>query len=91
MLKNYKFLLPILLLFILVQAVSAQSVTVKGVVTSKADGLPLPGVSISVKGTTSGTQTDANGNFAITPNINDVLRITYTGFTTQEITVKQSE
>ena len=91
MFKLYKLLLAIVLPLILVQTVSAQSVAVKGVITSKSEGLPLPGVSISIKGTTTGTQTDAHGNFALTTNINDILRISYTGFTTQEITVKQNE
>jgi TonB-linked SusC/RagA family outer membrane protein len=91
MFKIYKLLLAILLPFMLVQTVSAQSVTVRGVVTSKSDGLPLPGVSILIKGTNSGTQTDANGQFSISPKINDIIRISFTGLATQEITIKQAE
>jgi len=46
----------LLLLFIAFQAIG-QERTVTGTVTDKSDGLPLPGVSILVKGTTVGTQT----------------------------------
>ena len=61
MLKIYKLLLAIVLPFILVQTVAAQSVKISGVVTAKSDGLPLPGVSVSVKGTTTGAQTNVDG------------------------------
>ena len=91
MFKTYKLLLAIFLPFLFALTVAAQSVSVHGVVTSKTDGTPLPGVSISVKGSTSGTQTDSNGNFSISANINAVLHVTYTGFITQEFTIKQSE
>ncbi len=59
----------VLLLLILISAASfsigfAQSKTVSGKVTSISDGLPLPGVSVSVKGNPAvGTQTDAQGLF----------------------------
>ncbi|MEO3404176.1 SusC/RagA family TonB-linked outer membrane protein [Mucilaginibacter sp. CAU 1740] len=87
MLKIYKVLLAVLLPFILIQTVAAQSVKISGLVTAKADGLPLPGVSVSVKGKNTGSQTDVNGKFTVTANVNDVLRIAYIGFTTQEIPV----
>ena len=41
---------------------NAQTV-VTGKVTSSEDGSPLPGVSITIKGTTKGTSTDENGEF----------------------------
>jgi TonB-linked SusC/RagA family outer membrane protein len=43
----------------------AQSRVVTGTVTTKEDGLPLPGASIKVKGTNTGTQTDAAGKFTL--------------------------
>jgi len=66
--------------------VSAQTIT--GTVTSATDGSTLPGVSVAVKGTTSGTTTDVDGNFSI-PIQSDkaVLVFTYVGFKTQEVTV----
>lgn len=91
MLKFYRLILAIALPVFFAQTLYAQSVTVSGTVVSKSDGLPLPGASISIKGTTSGTQTDAQGKFVIHPHINDVIRISFTGLAPQEITVKQPE
>ena len=91
MFKNYKFLLAILLPFFLIQTVAAQSVKISGTVTAKSDGLPLPGVSVTVKGTNNGVQTAADGKFSLNANINDVLKVSYLGFATQEITIKQAE
>jgi TonB-linked SusC/RagA family outer membrane protein len=90
MYKIYKPLLAILLLFLTIQTVSAQSVKVSGVVTAKSDGQPLPGVSIGIKGSTAGAQTDVLGKFTINANANDVLRVSYIGFATQEIPVTNS-
>ncbi|QXV67456.1 SusC/RagA family TonB-linked outer membrane protein [Mucilaginibacter sp. 21P] len=88
--KIYKLLLVALLPVIIVQHLSAQSIKVSGVVTAKGDGQPLPGVSVTVQGTTNGTQTDVQGRFSINAKVNDVLQVSYLGFTTQRITVTQS-
>lgn len=87
MFKNYKLLLALLLPFFVTLTVAAQSVKISGVVTAKADGLPLPGVSVSVKGTTRGIQTNTDGRFTIDANVNEVLKVTYLGFVSQEVTV----
>ncbi|TWR28905.1 SusC/RagA family TonB-linked outer membrane protein [Mucilaginibacter pallidiroseus] len=87
MFKIYKFLSAVLLLFASVQLTNAQAVKISGVVTARADGQPLPGVSIGVTGSTNGTQTDVQGKFTLNANANDILRISYIGFTTQEIKV----
>ncbi len=50
----------------LTMSVYAQDKTVSGKVTSKDDGTPLPGVTVMVKGTTVGTQTDVEGTYKIT-------------------------
>ncbi len=50
-------------------------------------GLPLPGASVLIKGTTTGTQTDFDGNYSITASENDILVISYIGFKTIEIPV----
>jgi TonB-dependent starch-binding outer membrane protein SusC len=63
----------------------AQS-NVTGKVTEKSTSLPLPGVNVFVKGTTSGTATDFDGNYQISINNGDVLVFSYIGFVTQEIT-----
>ncbi len=47
-------------------ALMAQTVTIKGTVTSAEDGLPIPSAAVTVKGTTVGTLTDADGNYTVT-------------------------
>ncbi len=74
-----------LILVFLVQAAFAQEKTVTGTVTSAADGNPLPGVSIVAKGTLNGTQTDFDGNYAITVDEAATLVFSYIGFKTTEI------
>ena len=66
--------------------VMQQGITVSGTVTDR--GSPLPGVNISLKGTTTGEITDANGRYKITvPNRDAVLVFSFIGYTSQEITV----
>ncbi|MCZ6898633.1 MAG: carboxypeptidase-like regulatory domain-containing protein, partial [Bacteroidetes bacterium] len=60
---------------------------VSGVVTDNADGSPLPGVSVILKGSTTGTITDVDGAFSLNANTTDVLVFSYVGYTTQEFTV----
>ncbi len=48
-----------------VTLLQAQTVQISGVVTSGEDGLPLPGVSVVVSGTTIGTTTDINGTYQL--------------------------
>lgn len=68
-------------------AQSAQH-TVSGNVTSSEDGMPLPGVSIILQGTTQGVSADFDGNYSINlPNGNGVLVYSYLGFETQEVAV----
>jgi TonB-linked SusC/RagA family outer membrane protein len=64
----------------------AQNRSVSGKVTDTRDGLPMPGVSISVKGTTVGTKTDADGNFILAvPESAATLVVTYIGYVRQEV------
>ena len=64
----------------------AQETTVTGKVTAE-DGSTLPGVTVSIKGTNKGANTDANGNFRISVPSNSRLLFSYVGFTTQEINI----
>ena len=66
-----------------------QEKTVSGNVTDQ-NGLPLPGVSVVVVGTSSGTQTDFDGNYSVTANTGTVLRFSYIGQATVERTVGSS-
>src|SRR5690606_29043923 len=48
-------------------------------------GMPLPGVTVQVKGTNLGTTTDAEGNFTISATSDDVLVFSLIGFISQEV------
>jgi len=63
-----------------------QEFTVSGTVTD-GKGETLPGVSISVKGTTMATQSDVNGKYSIKTTPTAVLEFTYLGFNKQEIAI----
>lgn len=66
----------------------AQTVDVSGLVTSNGDNAPLPGVNVSIKGTTTGTQTNAEGRFQLkVPSDKATLVFSYIGFISQEVTV----
>lgn len=75
-----------LFLVLVVQLSFAQTKTVTGTVTDP-DGLPLPGVNVLIKGQTSGTQTDFDGEYSLRVNSNQILEFRYVGFATQEIEV----
>ncbi len=63
------------------------AVRITGTVTDEA-GEALPGVTVVIKGTTTGTTTDANGKYSLTaPEDNPILVFSYTGYAAQEITV----
>jgi len=68
-------------------ATGAQQRTVSGTVTDDS-GLPLPGVTVLVKGTTRGTVTNADGNYTLA-NIpeNAILVFSFVGMRAQEIEV----
>ncbi len=78
--------LSILLLFLLITSISFAQQTITGIVTA-VDNQPLPGVTILLKGTTTGTTTDFDGNFSIEAPSNGVLIFSYIGFLTQEAAI----
>ena len=78
-----------LFLFSFLISVGVFAQTISGVVQSE-DG-PLPGATVQVKGTNTGTSTDFDGNFTISASQGDVLIISYVGFNPQEITVGQED
>jgi TonB-linked SusC/RagA family outer membrane protein len=67
--------------------VFAQELTLKGVVTSADDGLPLPGVTVVVKGTTNGTITNFDGIYQLSVPTDAILQYSFIGMKTQEIPV----
>ncbi|MND56922.1 TonB-dependent Receptor Plug Domain protein [compost metagenome] len=61
---------------------------VSGTVTDAVDGSPLPGASVSVKGSSIGTSTDVNGKYSLkVPSETAVLVISYLGYNAKEVTV----
>lgn len=63
------------------------SVTVRGVVISTEDGLPVIGASILEKGTSNGTITDFDGMYELTVQDDATLVVSYVGLATQELKV----
>lgn len=80
----------VLLLALITQLAFAQERTVSGTVTDEA-GLPLPGVSVLVKGTKSGTQTDFDGKYSIKASPTQTLVFSYIGMRSQEIAANSSQ
>ncbi|RBQ05866.1 SusC/RagA family TonB-linked outer membrane protein [Pedobacter miscanthi] len=67
-------------MFVAVTAM-AQERTITGTVTSSDDKLPIPGVSVRVKGTQTGTVTDASGKYSVKVTANSTtLEFTYVGY-----------
>lgn len=68
------------------QGIMAQ-LTVSGTVTDDTN-FPLPGVGVTISGTTTGVATDLNGKFTLeVPSSNSVLRFTYIGYASQDVPV----
>ncbi|WP_031530602.1 SusC/RagA family TonB-linked outer membrane protein [Dyadobacter crusticola] len=74
------------LLFTLVNTAFAQDVEVTGKVTD-TKGSGLPGVSITVKGSTKGANSDMDGNYSIAAPANSTLVFSFIGFTSKEVVV----
>ncbi len=80
----------LVLLIVLVAQISfAQERVVSGIVSDNT-GLPLPGVSVLVKGTKSGTQTDFDGKYSIKASPSQILIFSYIGMKTQEVAASTS-
>lgn len=71
----------------LVGVAFAQNRQVSGKVTSASDGAPLSGVSVTVAGSTTGTQTDGDGNYTISAANESTLIFSYIGYETQRARV----
>jgi TonB-linked SusC/RagA family outer membrane protein len=82
--SKFKWIFTLLLAFSM-QFSFAQEKTVTGVVTE--NGMPLPGVSVMVKGTSTGTQTDIDGKYAVNASVGQVLVYSYLGFKSQAVTI----
>ena len=71
------------------QLTFAQERSVSGTVSDNA-GMPIPGVSVLVKGTKSGTQTDFDGKYIIKVDASQTLVFSYVGMNTQEVVAKST-
>jgi TonB-linked SusC/RagA family outer membrane protein len=83
--SSKKLILVFLLTIFTCFASFAQTRQITGTVT--ADGNPIPGASVVVKGTTTGTTTDVNGNFKLTVSNNTTLTISFIGYDTRDVKV----
>lgn len=83
-----KFLVFFTLLFAASYLVMGQTVQISGTVTSAEDGLVVPGVTVTVKGTTVGAITDVNGRFSISAPANaQTLVFSYVGMKRLEVDI----
>lgn len=83
-------IIPFLIMAMILLAfhAKAQDITVRGKVVGAADNSPLPGVSVVVKGTTTGITTDLDGNFALKINSQaKTLVFSFMGMQTQEVAI----
>ena len=78
-----------LFLAFVVQLTFAQEKSISGTISDE-NGLPMPGVSIAVVGTSNGTQTDFDGKYSLSVGTNDVLRYSSVGYKTVDKTVGAS-
>ncbi|HYC86135.1 MAG TPA: TonB-dependent receptor [Chryseosolibacter sp.] len=88
-----KKVLLLMLVFVLAFAppMLAQERAVTGVVNDKSDGSPVAGVSVVVKGTSSGTITDSDGRFSLqVPPSATTLVFSFVGYSTQEVPIPAS-
>ncbi|WP_036601344.1 carboxypeptidase-like regulatory domain-containing protein [Olivibacter sitiensis] len=84
-----KLLYLFLFCYMLISTVTAQEKTIAGKVTG-GDGLPIPGVSVAIRGAEVATQTDYNGNYKITASTGNVLVFSFIGMQTTEMKVGEN-
>jgi TonB-linked SusC/RagA family outer membrane protein len=82
-----KLLRSLFILMCIATATYAQERTITGTVTAQEDKLPLPGVSVKIKGTRTGTLTAADGRYAIIAPASAILEFTSIGFAIQSMPV----
>jgi len=75
-----------LIVFLIFAATCFAQQRITRIVTT-LNGSPLSGVSVGIKGSATGATTNADGNFIISANANDVLLISHVGYVAREITV----
>ncbi|MDO5978757.1 SusC/RagA family TonB-linked outer membrane protein [Flavivirga spongiicola] len=76
-----------LLLLLVTHVIFSQEKTISGSVVSASDNLSLPGVSVIIKNTAKGAQTDFNGEYSINVQSGQTLVFSFLGMKTQEVVV----
>ncbi|MDW5288087.1 TonB-dependent receptor [Formosa sp. PL04] len=87
---KWRFLFTVFV-FLFTLSIQAQEITVEGTVTADDDGFPIPGVTVLVKGTQTGTITDFDGIYTIKANIGDVLMFSFLGMNERSIKIEKSQ
>ncbi len=83
-----QFLLFLLFFFSIIAIATAQDLTVSGTVTSSDEGMPMPFLTVVIKGTTQGTQTDLDGKFILKHvSSKDTLVFSFIGYETKKVLV----
>ncbi|MEO6850786.1 MAG: carboxypeptidase-like regulatory domain-containing protein, partial [Mucilaginibacter sp.] len=82
-----KLLILFSIIFLCIQQLYAQNQKITGTVTAKEDGLPVPGVTVKIKGTTAGVQTDQAGKYTLNAPADGTLVFSFIAYSTQEILV----
>lgn len=86
-----KLVLLVTFLFSLAYYGIAQEVSISGTVKAAEDGSPLPGASVTIKGTTSGVTTNIEGHYQINVSSGDVLIFSFLGHITEEVIVSDQK
>jgi TonB-dependent starch-binding outer membrane protein SusC len=84
--KIYRFFGVAVLVLFTCMVAHAQRQLVSGTIKDPT-GMPMPGVNIILKGTSTGTSSDTNGNFSLQAAPEDVLVVSFIGYKTQEVPV----
>ncbi|MFD0792122.1 SusC/RagA family TonB-linked outer membrane protein [Mucilaginibacter litoreus] len=85
-----KLLLVCLCLLFYSAQIFAQTHTVTGTVTAREDGSTIPGASVTIKGTTTGTQTGVDGKYTINAPEGATLQFTFLGYDPQTVVVNKN-
>lgn len=84
------FSIAILLWIAFVGFAQAQTMTVTGVVMAQDEADPVIGANVMVKGTSVGTITDFDGQFAVQAKVGDILQVSFMGYKNQDVKVTGS-
>ena len=87
LLNACKWTLTLVMSFCISLSLQAQNVSLSGKVTDANSGDALPGVSVMIEGTSSGTASDAEGNYALSVPANATLVFSFIGYANQSVAV----